>query len=184
VDPDPDSDRDPAVFFIDLQDANKKRILKKFPAYYFLKAHLHHFTMVKSPNEVTKQKESRFSLLNLLDDRRIRIREAQKHVDPDPDSDLDLEDCSGRLFAKGSSLMPRLPAVCERGKVHKHASSSTPRHFARRFSHVHVDRVGPLPASSEGHVYLLTAIDRPTRCVEALPLRNTDAFIANSVARF
>jgi hypothetical protein len=53
--------------------------------------------MVKSPKEVTRQYESRFFLLFLLDERRIqihtsdlwiRIREAQKHVDPvDPDSD-------------------------------------------------------------------------------------------------
>ncbi len=55
---------------------------------------------------------------------------------------------------------------------------------------MHVDLVGPLPASSEGHVYLLTTIDRSTGWVEAVPLRNmetntfTDAFIANWVARF
>jgi hypothetical protein len=52
--------------------------------------------MVKSPKEVTRQYESRFFLLFLLDERRIRIhtsdkwiriREAQKHVDPvDPES--------------------------------------------------------------------------------------------------
>jgi hypothetical protein len=114
-------------------------------------------------------------------------------VDPDPDSDLDLEDCSERLFAKSGSHVPRLPAVCQRGKDHKQPAA--PLHAnpvpARRFSHmVHVDRVVPLTASSEGHVYLLTAIDRPTRRVEALPLRNieasmcTDAFIANWVALF
>jgi hypothetical protein len=55
---------------------------------------------------------------------------------------------------------------------------------------VHVDLVGPLTASSEGHLYLLTATDRSTRWVEAVPLRNmeaktcTDAFIAKWVARF
>jgi hypothetical protein len=110
-------------------------------------------------------------------------------VDPDPDSDLDLEHCSERLFAKSGSHVPRLPAV-RTWKCPQAASSSTPRHFARRFSHVHVDRVGPSPASSEGHEYLLTATDRSSRWVEALPLRNmeastcTDAFIADWVARF
>jgi hypothetical protein len=69
-----------------------------------LKVHLHHFSKIKSPTEVTKQQESRFFLLFLLDDRRIRIhpsdywiriREAQKHVDPvDPDSDSDPEHCN------------------------------------------------------------------------------------------
>jgi hypothetical protein len=34
MDPDPD----PAIFVIDLQDANKKLIFKKFSAYYFVKA--------------------------------------------------------------------------------------------------------------------------------------------------
>jgi transposase InsO family protein len=55
---------------------------------------------------------------------------------------------------------------------------------------VHVDLVGPLPASSDGHVYLLTIIDRSTRWFEAVPPRNmeasmrVDAVIANWVARF
>jgi hypothetical protein len=30
TDPDPDADPDPSIFIIDLQDANKKLILKKF----------------------------------------------------------------------------------------------------------------------------------------------------------
>ncbi len=38
MDPNPDLDPDPAIFVVDLQDANKKLILKKSsPAYYFLK---------------------------------------------------------------------------------------------------------------------------------------------------
>ena len=59
TDPDPDTrihasdkwiriwilDRDPAIFVIDLQDASKKLIFNTiFPAYYFLKVHLHHFS--------------------------------------------------------------------------------------------------------------------------------------------
>ncbi len=39
LDPNPDH----AIFVIDLQDANKKLILKSFSAYYFLKVHFHHF---------------------------------------------------------------------------------------------------------------------------------------------
>ncbi len=36
MDPDPDADPDPALFVIDLQDANKKLIFVKcFSAYYF-----------------------------------------------------------------------------------------------------------------------------------------------------
>jgi hypothetical protein len=52
---DPDVDPDPALFLTDLQDANKKLILKKCSAYYFLKVRLHHFSKIKSPREVTKQ---------------------------------------------------------------------------------------------------------------------------------
>ncbi len=53
---DPDSDPDPAIFVIDLQDANKKLIFKKgFSAYYILKVHLNHFSKIKSPKEVIKQ---------------------------------------------------------------------------------------------------------------------------------
>jgi hypothetical protein len=56
MDPYPDADPDPSIFVIDLQDGNKKLILKKkFSVYYFLKVHLHYFLRVKSPKEVTKE---------------------------------------------------------------------------------------------------------------------------------
>jgi hypothetical protein len=46
-------DPDPAIFAIDLQDANKKLIKKKsFSAYYFLKVNLHHFAKIKRLKEV------------------------------------------------------------------------------------------------------------------------------------
>jgi hypothetical protein len=54
MDPDPHLDPDPAIFIIDLQDTNKKLIKKKsFPAYYFLKVHLHNFSKIKSQKKVT-----------------------------------------------------------------------------------------------------------------------------------
>ena len=34
---------------------------------------------------------------------------------------------------------------------------------ATKFAHVHVDLVGPLPMSVEGHTHLLTVVDRFTR---------------------
>ena len=45
---------------------------------------------------------------------------------------------------------------------------------ARRFAHVHVDLVGPLPPSS-GYTHLFTIVDRSTRWPEALPLSDTSA---------
>ena len=60
---------------------------------------------------------------------------------------------------------------------------------AVKFSQVHMDIVGPLPASHEGYRYtqyphLLTMIDRSTRWLEAVLLRQmtmeavVDAFVA------
>jgi hypothetical protein len=57
MDTDLDSYPDLAIFFIDLQDANKINLKKSFSAYYFLKVHLHHFSKIKSPKEITKQQE-------------------------------------------------------------------------------------------------------------------------------
>ncbi len=89
-----DPDPDPAIFAIDLQEANKKLFFSSFSPYYFLKLQLHNFSKIKDHKEVTKQQESRFFLSFLLDDRRIWIRsliltsdrraEAQKYTDPNP----------------------------------------------------------------------------------------------------
>lgn len=80
---------------------------------------------------------------------------------------------------------------CQRAKVNKHTSSSiTP--FAppeRRFGHIHVDLVGPLPPSN-GFKYLLTVVDRFTRWPEAWPIENISAhavarlLTTNWIARF
>jgi hypothetical protein len=45
----------------------------------------------------------------------------------------------------------------------------------QRFSHIHVDLVGPLPVSAEGYTYLFTVIDRSTRWLEAVPIKNMEA---------
>ncbi len=81
---------------------------------------------------------------------------------------------------------------CQRAKTTKQytaplAAFPTPE---RRFAHIHLDLVGPLPASSSGFTHLLTMVDRSTRWLEAVPLSETssvncmDAFISTWISRF
>ncbi len=63
---------------------------------------------------------------------------------------------------------------CQRAKVHRHVQVQ-PQHIpipTRRFSHIHVDLVGPLP-TSKGFTHLFTIMDRTSRWLEAIPLSNT-----------
>jgi hypothetical protein len=43
----------------------------------------------------------------------------------------------------------------------------------KRFSHFHVDLVGPLPTLSSGYTHLFTMVDRSTRWAEAVPVKLT-----------
>jgi hypothetical protein len=53
---------DPAIFVIDLQDADKKLIFNLiFSAYYFLKVHLHLFPKIKSQKESQNSMSQGFS---------------------------------------------------------------------------------------------------------------------------
>jgi hypothetical protein len=66
-------------------------------------------------------------------------------------------------------------------------SGSAAHPGAARFSHIHLDIVGPLPCTKEGFTHLLTAVDRSTRWGEALLLKATaaaEAFITRWVARY
>ncbi len=59
---DPDSDPDPAIFVIYLQDASKKLIFNTiFSAYYILKVHLHHFSKIKSQKKSQNRRNQGFS---------------------------------------------------------------------------------------------------------------------------
>lgn len=80
---------------------------------------------------------------------------------------------------------------CQRAKVHRHTKAPLAPFEVpeRRFDHVNVDLVGPLP-SSRGYTHLLTMVDRTTRWPEAVPLSSTTAaevaraFIGCWVSRF
>jgi hypothetical protein len=90
---DPAADLDPAISVIDLRDANKTLIKKKFFCLLLFEGTFTSFFK-------DKKSESRFFLLFFLDNRRIRIhtsdldldKEGPKHVDlvdPDQDSEPD-----------------------------------------------------------------------------------------------
>jgi transposase InsO family protein len=67
--------------------------------------------------------------------------------------------------------------ACAAAKVTKQHTAA-PQAIAvptTRFSHIHVDLVGPLPAAADGSAHLLTAVDRSTRWAEAFPLQSATA---------
>jgi len=80
---------------------------------------------------------------------------------------------------------------CQRSKVQQHTRPPLEKFEepVRRFSHIHIDLVGPLP-QSRGCTHLLTVVDRSTRWPEAIPLAETSAstcaraLLSQWIARF
>ena len=77
---------------------------------------------------------------------------------------------------KDVRLWTRQCHACQLAKVHRHTSMPLSRFIPpdHRFDHIHIDLVGPLPPSN-GHTYLLTAVDRFTRWPEVYPLSDCTA---------
>jgi IS30 family transposase len=81
---------------------------------------------------------------------------------------------------------------CQRAKVSSQPAAP-PSHIAnptQQFSHIHIDLVGPLPASSDGLTHVFTVVDRSMRWAEVIPVRSTsaascaDALISGWISRF
>ena len=94
-------------------------------------------------------------------------------------------------LSKDVGLWTRSCLQCQQSKIQSHVKSSVPSIEVpgRRFSHVHLDLVGSLPAS-QGFSYLLTMIDRTSSWPEAVPLSSITSescdrtFISTWVSRF
>ena len=80
---------------------------------------------------------------------------------------------------------------CQKSKINRHIRAPLEdfKMPDKRFDHINIDLVGPLPPS-QGYNYLLTIVDRFTRWPEAIPLKDIStmscarAFLSNWVARF
>ena len=80
---------------------------------------------------------------------------------------------------------------CQTSKIQQHTKAPLAMFKVphRRFDHIHVDIVGPLPPS-QGYTHLFTIVDRFTRWPEAIPLSDTSttacarALITHWIARF
>ncbi len=82
----------------------------------------------------------------------------------------------GADFPVTSPPGPRGCLACQRGKIHRHTCLAPQPILIpqRRFSHLHVDLVGPLHYSHNFN-YILTIVDCTSRWMEAIPLSDTSA---------
>ena len=89
-------------------------------------------------------------------------------------------------IGKDVSKWTKACEACQKAKVHVHTKSLLERLPApsKRFSHIHIDLVGPLNPACEGKNVLLTVIDRWTGWPDAFPMTmHGDAANARACAK-
>ena len=77
---------------------------------------------------------------------------------------------------KDVSAWAKACTACQKSKVQRHVKAPLAQFKVptRRFDHINIDIVGPLPPS-QGFTYLFTVVDRFTRWPEAIPLSDISA---------
>ena len=79
-------------------------------------------------------------------------------------------------LSKDVNLWSQSCLNCQQSKAQTHRKSPI-QHIPvpwRRFSHIHIDLVGPLPQSC-GHTFLFTIVDRTSGWPKVIPLQSTTA---------
>ncbi len=92
---------------------------------------------------------------------------------------------SGMQKQMADGIWAKQCVECQTSKVHTHVRSPLQRFVVphRRFDHIHVDIVGPLPPS-QGFTHLLTIVDRFSQWPEAILLTETSALSCAQVLIF
>ena len=115
------------------------------------------------------------------------------HVSELPDDSCPQDSCGKAWLPTSAAGVGNAHCTaCQKAKITRQPSAPVqPIPIpSRRFTHLHLDLVGPLTTSCDGHAHVMTMIDRSTRWVEVIPLTSTtatacaDAHVSRWISRF